>query len=168
MNHGLRAVTLAGLAALGLAWTSPARAQSDLVRRGRYLVTIMVCNDCHTDGALAGKPDSGRYLAGSWIGFEVPGIGVVYPRNLTSDPETGLGRWTDEEIVRAVKQGQGRDGRPLAPIMPWHAYTVLSEDDTRAVVAFLRSLTPVRFAPPVNAKPGDKAPAPYMTIVEPK
>jgi mono/diheme cytochrome c family protein len=157
-----------GLAALVLVPAHPVRAQSDLVARGRYLATIGVCTDCHTDGTLAGKPDPSRYLAGSTIGFEVPGFGIVYGKNLTPDAETGLGTWTDEEIVRAFKQGQGRDGRSLAPIMPWHAYTVLSDEDTRALVAFLRSLTPVRFAPPANVKPGEKPISPYMTVVPPK
>lgn len=157
-----------GLAALVLASPFPARAQSDLVARGQYLATIATCTDCHTDGALAGKPDPTRYLAGSTIGFEIPGFGIVYGKNLTPDPETGLGRWTDEEIVRALKQGQSRDGRALAPIMPWHAYTVLSVEDTRALVAFLRSLTPVRFAPPANVKPGENPVSPYMTVVPPK
>ena len=157
-----------GLAALALGSPGPAVAQSALVARGQYLATIGVCTDCHTDGALAGKPDASRYLAGSTIGFEVPGFGIVYGKNLTPDPETGLGAWTDEEILRALKQGQGRDGRALAPIMPWHAYTVLSAEDSRALVAFLRSLTPIRFAPPANVKPGEKPTAPYMTVIPPK
>jgi len=140
---------------------------TDLAERGRYLATIMDCGGCHTPGALAGKPDGTRALAGSDIGFGGP-FGVVYPKNLTSDAETGLGKWTDAEITRAIRGGQSRDGRPLIPIMPWPSYSVLTEDDTRAIVAFLRSLIPVRFAVPANAKPGEKPPAPYLAVVEPK
>jgi hypothetical protein len=57
----------------------------------------------HTPGAHAGKPDHVRLLAGSTIGFGLPGVGVVYPPNLTPDPETGLGRWTHEQIARAIR-----------------------------------------------------------------
>ncbi len=93
--------------------------------RGQYLVRITDCGGCHTPGALAGKPDASRQLAGSDIGFGGP-WGVAYPRNLTPDKETGLGAWTDAEIIRALRQGQSRDGRPLAPIMPWPSYAALA------------------------------------------
>jgi mono/diheme cytochrome c family protein len=138
-----------------------------LIERGRYLVTIMDCGGCHTPGALAGKPDSARGLAGSDIGFGGP-FGVVYPKNLTPDAETGLGAWTEAEIDRAVRRGQSRDGRPLVPIMPWPSYGVLSDADARAVSAYLKSLPPVRFAVPKDLKPGERPTAPYLMLVEPK
>jgi len=77
-------------AALGLILTIvalvvPAQASAQTMSRGEYLVTIMHCGGCHTPGALAGKPDFSRKLAGSSIGFGIPGVGVVYPPNLTSD-----------------------------------------------------------------------------------
>ena len=81
-----------------------------LVERGAYLVAIMDCTGCHTDGALIGQPDPARFLAGSEIGFggpPPPGASsgpVVYPPNLTPDVETGLGAWSDEEIMRAFRR----------------------------------------------------------------
>ncbi len=150
------------------AQSGKATAKAKLIARGQYLVTIMDCGGCHTGGALAGKPDPNRRLAGSEIGFEIPGIGVVYPKNLSPDPDTGLGKWTDPEIVRAIRGGQGRDGQPLAPIMPWPSYSILSDADVQAIVAYLRSVPPVRFEAPRNAKPGEKATAPYLSVVAPK
>jgi mono/diheme cytochrome c family protein len=158
---------LAGALMAGCAGAGARAADEDLVTRGQYLVTIMDCTGCHTPGALVGKPDADRRLAGSSIGFGFPG-GVVYPPNLTPDRETGLGAWTDAEIERAVRRGQSRDGRPLVPIMPWPSYAVLSDADARAVVTYLRSLRPIRHAVPRPVKPGEKAVAPYLTVVEPR
>ena len=150
----------------GCATGSNAPGESDRVTRGRYLVTIMDCTGCHTPGALAGRPDPDRYLAGSNIGFGFPG-GVVYPPNLTPDPQTGLGAWSDGEIIRAFRHGQSRDGRPLVPIMPWPSYAALTERDAQAVVAFLRTLRPIRHQAPRNAKPGERPPAPFLSVTGP-
>jgi mono/diheme cytochrome c family protein len=68
-----------------------AAAAEDEVARGAYLAAIMDCTGCHTPGALAGQPDFDRLLGGADIGFEIPGLGVFYPPNLTSDRDTGLG-----------------------------------------------------------------------------
>jgi mono/diheme cytochrome c family protein len=143
------------------------RTREALIARGQYLATIMDCGGCHTPGALAGKPDGSRRLAGSDVGFRTA-TGVVYPPNLTPDPDTGLGRWSDADIMRAIREGRSRDGRVLSTVMPWPAYSVLRADDLRALVAFLRSLPPVRQATPRNAKAGETPPAPYLTIVAPK
>lgn len=137
------------------------------VARGRYLVQIMDCGGCHTGGALVGQPDPKRYLAGSDIGFAGP-WGVAYPSNLTPDSETGLAAWTDEQIIQAIRAGKGRDGQQLAPIMPWASYAALTDRDARAIVAYLRSIAPVKFAAPPNARPGGKPPAPYLDVVQPK
>ena len=153
------------LAACATATRPPA--DEDRITRGRYLVTVMDCTGCHTPGALGGQPDTSRYLAGSTIGFGFPG-GVVYPPNLTPDQETGLGKWTDAEIIRAFRQGQSRDGRPLVPIMPWPSYAALTPADAQAIVAFLRTLPPVRHQAPRNVKPGERPPAAYLTVTEPK
>src|SRR4029450_672810 len=96
-----------------------ARGASAEVVRGQYLTTIMDCAGCHTPGALAGQAGVARELAGSAIGFALPGGGVVYPKNLTPDAETGLGRWSEDEIARTVRRGQGREGRVLSPGVPW-------------------------------------------------
>ena len=99
----------------------------------------MDCAGCHTPGAIAGRPDPDRALAGSAIGFALPGGGVVYPKNLTPDLETGLGHWSLEDLARAVRQGQSRDGRVLYPVMPWPSYSVLSDSDARAIAAYLKT-----------------------------
>ena len=104
------------------------------VERGKYLVTFGGCNDCHTPGYFFGKPDMGRFLGGSEVGFELPGMGVFYGPNLTPDDETGLGKWSTQEIVTAITKGQRPDGRMLAPIMPWHAFANLTPADTLAIV----------------------------------
>jgi mono/diheme cytochrome c family protein len=122
-----------------------------LKERGRYLVTIMTCTDCHTPGYFKGQPDMDRYLGGSDVGFEIPGLGVYYGPNLTSDPETGLGSWSEAQIVTALTAGERPDGRILAPIMPWRAYASLTAEDARAIAAYLKTVPPVK----------NRAPGPY-------
>jgi len=143
-----------------------ARAE-DQVKRGEYLVHVISCGDCHTPGALAGKPDMAHYLGGSSIGFEIPGLGVFYPSNLTPDPETGLGKWTRAEIVTALRTGVRPDGRELAPIMPWRSFAGLTDTDANAIAAYLKSLPPVANAAPPPVGPTEKPTAPYMTVVMP-
>src|SRR4051794_17498853 len=158
----LLAVTLIVLAAASFARSLPAPRS-----RGEYLATIMDCGGCHTGGALAGQPDPGLHLAGSGIGFGIPGLGVFYPPNLTPDRETGLGTWSEAEIIRAIRTGVRPDGRVLAPVMPWHNYAALSDEDARALAGHLRSLRPVRNPTPPPAGPGEAPPAPYLTVVAP-
>jgi mono/diheme cytochrome c family protein len=112
--------------------------------RGKYLVTVMGCNDCHTPGYFFGKPDMTRFLGGSEVGFEIPGVGVFHGPNLTADKETGLGGWTDAQIAIAMTTGKRPDGRELAPIMPFRAFADLTKDDVASIVAFLRTLPPVK------------------------
>jgi mono/diheme cytochrome c family protein len=150
----------------GLPCATSARAEGNL-ERGKYLVTIMDCAGCHTDGALAGKPDPARHLAGSSIGFGIPGFGIFYPPNLTPDPKTGLGAWSEEDIVTAIRTGMRPDGRGLAPVMPWHSYSALTDEDALAVAAYLKSLPPVEHAVPPPTGPDEKAPAPYLSVVMP-
>lgn len=148
---------------------SPAAAAAeDLVARGEYLARIMDCTGCHTPGALAGRPDVERYLAGSDIGFEIPGLGVFYPPNLTADPETGLGAWSAAEIIDAVRSGVRPDGRELVPIMPWPSYAALSDEDAAALAAYLMSLAPVRAKAPGPFADGETPTAPYLTVVMPE
>jgi mono/diheme cytochrome c family protein len=142
-----------------------AGAQNAQVARGKYLVTIMSCTDCHTPGYFFGKPDNDRLLGGSEVGFEVPGLGVFYGRNLTPDKETGIGAWTDGQIATALTTGKRPDGRELAPIMPWRAYASLTREDTLAIIAFLRSLKPVsnKVAGPFG--PGEKVTGFVMQVI---
>jgi hypothetical protein len=133
------------------------------IERGRYLVAIMDCTGCHTDGALLGRPDADRYLAGSEVGLGGP-QGVVYPPNLTPDPETGLGRWSDEEIIAAFTSGHRPDGRLLSPAMPWPSYAHLTGEDALAVVAYLRSLPAVDHRAPSAVPAGGKPVFPYLAV----
>ncbi|WP_436644026.1 c-type cytochrome [Microbaculum sp. FT89] len=149
LREWLLALVLISLASIG------ASADDAQIARGGYLVGIAGCNDCHTPGYFFGEPDMSRYLGGSDVGFEIPGLGVFVGRNLTPDKETGIGDWTEEQIVAALQTGLRPDGRMLAPIMPWHAFASLTEDDVNAVVAFLRSLPPVDHAVPGPFGPGE-------------
>ena len=145
----------AAAAALVLSCVAPQAvfAADPPVERGKYLVNIAGCNDCHTPGYFLGKPDMARFLGGSEVGFEIPGLGVFHGPNLTPDKETGLGGWTDAQILTALQKGTRPDGRMLAPIMPWHAFANLTPQDAQAIVAFLRSLPSVK-----NMVPGPFGP----------
>jgi mono/diheme cytochrome c family protein len=121
----------------------PASADDAQVARGRFLVTIAGCSDCHTPGALLGSPDMKRYLGGSDVGFAIPGAGVFVGENLTPDKETGLGSWTDEQIMAAIRTGKTPEGRELSPVMPYPALSHLSDADAQAIVVFLKSLPPI-------------------------
>jgi len=113
------------------------------VARGKYLVTMGGCNDCHTSGYFFGKPDMAHQLGGSDVGFAIPGLGVFVGPNLTPDKATGLGNWSTQQIVAALTTGKLPDGRILAPIMPWRALSHLTHADALAIAAYLKSLPPV-------------------------
>src|ERR1700733_4414706 len=150
-------VVAAVLAATGMALTSLPRAHADSqIDRGKYLVVLAGCNDCHTPGFFLGKPDMARYLGGSDVGFEIPGLGVFNGRNITPDKETGIGGWTDEQIAAAITTGKRPDGRQLAPIMNYAAFTYMTKEDVAAGVAYLRSIPPVKREGPGPFTPGEK------------
>jgi mono/diheme cytochrome c family protein len=146
----------------------PAASAESLIERGEYLAHIMDCGGCHHTGAFTPQPNLETPLAGSDIGFEVPGQGVVYPPNLTPDEETGLGKWSDEEIIAAFTTGMRPDGRMLAPMMPWMSYAHINAEDASALAAYLRSLKPVKHKVPGPFGPGEKPTAPYLTVIAPK
>ena len=123
-------------------WRAEA-ASREQVERGKYFVNLALCTDCHTPGYFFGKPDMARFLGGSEVGFHIPDLGVFHGPNLTPDNETGLGRWSTEQIVTAFTTGTRPDGRILASIMPWHAFSQLTRQDAQAIAAFLKSLPPV-------------------------
>ena len=145
---------------------SAARAD-DAVGRGAYLVSVMGCNDCHTPGVFLGKPDFAHALSGSDVGFEVPGLGVHWGPNLTPDPETGLGKWTEAQIVTALTRGITPDGTRLIPSMPYMEYSHLTDADAHAIVAYLKSLPPIVHAVTPPTTPGETPKAPYMTVMMP-
>jgi mono/diheme cytochrome c family protein len=150
-----------------LAVTGTALADDRAVQRGKYLVTLGSCTDCHTPGYFLGKPDMTRYLGGSEVGFEIPGLGVFHGPNLTPDKETGLGNWTDEQVITAIQKGGRPDGRMLAPIMPYHALANLTPEDAKAIVAFLRNIPPVKNKVPGPFGPTETPTSFVMKLVPP-
>lgn len=160
-----RAVALSVLVLCPAFWPSaPARAETP-VERGRYLVQFGGCNDCHSPGYFFGKTTPETYLSGSDVGFQMP-QGIFVGPNLTPD-KTGLGDWSEEQIVKALQTGERPDGRILAPIMPWHAFAKLTAEDVVAIAKFLKSLAPVENKVPGPLGPGEKPPFPVMTIIFP-
>ncbi len=153
------------------------------IERGSYLVNTMGCHDCHTPwkmGEHGPEPDMTRALSGHpeqvgplpaaahsnglwvWSGagtntaFSGP-WGVSYTANLTPDQNTGLGIWTEQMFIQAIRTGKHMGvSRPINPPMPWPAYRNASDDDLKAIYAYLRSLKPVAnhvpdYHPPVDS-----------------
>jgi mono/diheme cytochrome c family protein len=121
---------------------SPVLAQTqdgDAVTRGRYLAQAGDCVACHT--TAANQPYAGGRA------FKLP-FGTIYSRNITPDPETGIGSWSDDDFLRAMQHGVAKDGEHLYPAFPYTAYTKLSVQDTLAIKAYLFSLKPVHAKTP--------------------
>jgi mono/diheme cytochrome c family protein len=116
-----------------------ARAIAD---RGRYLVMTAGCIGCHATNGSRG-PDLTKYLAGGALKFQTPS-GTFVGRNLTPDPDTGVGRRTDDELKRVLRSGTFPDGH-VSPgtAMPWPLFSNWSEEDRHAVVVYLRHLRPI-------------------------
>jgi mono/diheme cytochrome c family protein len=118
------------------------------LERGRYLVNAVCgCVACHSerDQNLPGMPPKPHMLGGGAVfeeGAELPGK-LVCP-NLTPDEETGVGRWTDDMLARAIREGVGHDGRALFPLMPYGNYREMPDEDLASVIVYLRTLQPVR------------------------
>jgi mono/diheme cytochrome c family protein len=117
------------------------------LERGRYLAEdVAGCMHCHSehDWSQPGGPVMpGKMGAGDIFPLEgLPGR-IVAP-NLTPDPETGSGTWTDDQLARAIREGVGHDGRALFPMMPYEKFRHMSDEDLASVIVFLRSLPPVR------------------------
>jgi len=162
---------LLALASASRAATDASPSASDPVERGRYLVTFGGCNDCHTPLKMTEQgpaPDMTRMLSGHpqdlamppapslppgpWVGAVAGSMtawsgpwGVSFTANLTPDPETGLGKWTEQEFMDTIRSGRhlGR-GREILPPMPWFNVAKLSDEDLEAVFAYLKSIPPVK------------------------
>ncbi|NHN38361.1 c-type cytochrome [Pseudomaricurvus alcaniphilus] len=138
------------------------------VEQGKYLVELLGCGSCHTDGALIGMPNSARRLAGSRVGIAysnpllVKNPGVLYAPNLTPDVNTGIGAWSDTELLNMIRHGVDRHGNRGLAVMPFPAYTRLKDADAGAIVAYLRSLDPVSHQVPANVAEGRKAREMYI------
>lgn len=132
-------------------------AQRLLAERGRYLVVTGGCIGCHQVPTPQG-PDLERFLAGG-LRFHTES-GTYVTRNLTPDPETGLGKRTDDEVKRVLRSGLFPDGHLVSHrLMPWGAFTNWTEEDLHAAVVYLRHLKPVRHQIPERA-PGNTVDAP--------
>lgn len=164
--NGLAVLCTTLLAATAVAQTSSAPPR-ERIQRGEYLAAIMDCAGCHTPGAFVGKPDKARRFAGSEVGFRIPGLGTFYPPNLTPDPATGLGKWSEQDIVKAVRTGVRPDGRMLAPAMPYESYGKLTDADALALASYFKSLKPVSHAVPALTGADEKPSAPYLSVVGP-
>lgn len=140
--------------------------QRRIIERGEYLVTIAACNDCHTPfvmGEQGPQPDMTRMLSGhpSAVAFEIPVLpedgawwvgsatntafagpwGISYAANLTPDVNTGLGIWTEQMFVEAIRSGRHMGtSRMIQPPMPWPAYAHMTDDDLAAIYAYLRTI----------------------------
>lgn len=136
--------------------------------RGRYLVGLLGCGSCHTDGSLVGAPNPDRLLAGSSTGiaytspFVDDNPGVVYPANLTPDMETGLGLWTMERLVTMIRVGTTEHSASSLPVMPWPAYANITYDDALSIAAYLKSLPPVNHQVPNNVQRGQPTDQEYV------
>ena len=135
------------------------------IKKGEYLTTIMGCNDCHTPGTFYGAPDFDRKLSGSDIGWKGP-WGVSFARNLTPDAETGIGYYSEDEIVHSFRTGIKPNGGPMLPPMPWPAWLRLRKSATRRwdcsamrVIAWDQAAASIPPAPASSA--GLPAPGPF-------
>ncbi len=136
--------------------------------RGKYLIALLGCGSCHTDGALVGVPNSERLLAGSSTGiaYTSPFVndypGVIFPPNLTPDFETGLGGWTINRLVTMIRVGTTEHSGRSLPVMPWPAFAGISDTDAFAMAAYLKSLPPVHHQVPENVSEGEETSAAYV------
>lgn len=141
---------------LNRAWRPPAPLQPENVRdtapigvtveRGEYLVHIAICKDCHSPRNADGITyDETHRMAGGGVAVRMGKDVLMLPPNLTNDVETGIGSWSDDEVITAFRTGVTKSGRKLHPAMPYAvAYKGMSDDDARSIVKYLRSLPPVR------------------------
>jgi mono/diheme cytochrome c family protein len=181
---------VACLAAAGLFFgATSAAAQggaADAVKRGEYLVVFGGCHDCHTPlkmGPQGPEPDMALALSGHPAAMKMPPIplpqppwfwtgnitmtafagpwGVSYAVNLTPDNETGIGQWTEQMFVDAMRTGKHAGvGRPILPPMPWRNVGALTDADLKALFAYLKSIKPIKnTVPPAEiATPGKEGP----------
>jgi len=171
-----------GAAVLLGAWAiwAQAGARQSAVERGAYLVSIASCNDCHTPWKLTEKgpePDFSRLLSGHPQGMKLPPPpalppgpwgavaalsmtawagpwGVSYTANLTPDDETGIGAWSEDNFIRAMRTGKHMGGgRDILPPMPWDWVGKMTDEDLKAVFAYLKSIKPIKNQVPQPAPP---------------
>ena len=154
---------------------------SATLARGKYLITLGGCHDCHTPKVMTGKVpalDTKRLLSGFPSSEKVPAIpegvigpndwgglctndltgwagpwGISFASNLTPDKETGTGAWTEKTFIKSLRTGKTPGGRPLLPPMPWQGIQQASDKDLKAMFVYLMSLPPVRNMVPSPVSP---------------
>jgi mono/diheme cytochrome c family protein len=142
-----------GLAGLAAGWAAltllllagPAAAQpagGDLVSRGKYVFAAAAGCGCHTE---KGKVEPGKTLNAGGRRYDGP-FGTVYASNITPDRQTGIGSWTDDQIIAGIRLGRRSNGERLVPVHPYPVFNGIAETDLRALVAYLRSVPPVNRA----------------------
>jgi len=126
---------------------APALAQDRTLERGKYLMdSIVACGNCHVQRGEKGRPLPEKGLSGGMLFDEEPF--KAYAPNITPDRETGIGKWTDAQLAKAIREGIRPDGSVIGPPMPMMFYRGLADDDLRAIVAYLRAQPPVKNAVP--------------------
>lgn len=168
--------TLPGLiiVTLMLAACSADRDREAVLERGAYLVNgVVACGNCHTPRNADATENSQLRLAGGFL-IEEPAFRAYAP-NITQDHETGIGKWSDKEIMRAIREGVRPDGTVIGPPMPIMSYREMSDSDVHAIVAYLRTVPAVRnvvprstyniplppsWGPPLNSVPDVSRDAP--------
>jgi mono/diheme cytochrome c family protein len=167
MIHLIKIVFITAL----LLCAMPAVAQDGkrLLERGSYLMNgIVACGNCHIQREK-GKPLLDRGLSGGMVFDEAPF--KAYAPNITPDPETGIGKWTDAQLARAIREGIRPDGSVIGPPMPIMFYRGISDDDLAAIVAYLRAQAPVKHAVPKSEYrmklPPDYGPAIKAKVMAP-
>jgi mono/diheme cytochrome c family protein len=140
-----------------VATVGAAQAQSDPVKRGDYLVnTIMTCGNCHTPKGPTGDIADKAFSGG--LSWDEPPFKVTAP-NITQDKETGLGSWTDQQIITLLRTGKRPNGVQIAEVMPTAFYGIITDSDMKAIVAYLRTLKPIKNSVPA---PVYKIPLPHV------
>ena len=148
MSASLRRQAFAASICAAALAVAPATAEESPLERGTYLMrSVVACGNCHTPQGPDG-PVAGMELAGGTL-FELPGM-TAYAANITPDDETGIGSWTDEQIIAAIREGKRPDGTTIGPPMPIGMYREMSDNDVRAIVAYLRAVPPVKNEVPAS------------------
>lgn len=120
------------MAAAG-AWADDAAGNAEIIKRGEYLAIAGDCTACHT---APGADKTAKFGGGYPLASP---FGVIYGTNISSDKEFGIGSWSDDEFVRAVREGVGKDGQQLYPAMPYDSFTKMKREDVLAIKAYLMS-----------------------------
>jgi cytochrome c553 len=174
-------ILIVALASTALA--ADPNSSKDAVERGRYLVNMIGCSDCHSPKVFTAEgpvPDATRLMSGHPVGSKLPPVdtkslapgywylmapdftayvgpwGITYAINLTSDDQTGIGLWTEDVFIKALRTGKHMgEGRPILPPMPWQYFSKVNDEDLKAIFAYLKSLPPIKNVVPQPVAPGD-------------